>query len=147
MFNIPFFSGQNLTVIRFSGQAATDGRVGTAPPRAVTIPGQVQPATDLRNVRDKFGEKVTAAIYASTPRDYPLSVQTGSVNADVLLYRGQFWKVQESILYDQLIPHHEATAILMDHPDRELTAFLPGRIVTQSGEDLTTESGDVYVLE
>ena len=147
MFNIPFFSGQEITVIRYGPGGEVKGQIVAPTPRWLVIPGQIQPSSDLRNIQRKFGEDVQAAIYLSTPKNYPLTIQTDSKQADIVLYRGQLWKVEESILYDQLIPHNEATAALLDHPPEELTAFLPGRLVTQSGDGLTTEAGEVYALE
>ena len=151
LFNIPFFSGQRIAILRYGNQKVINGLVSSAP-RWEFIAGQVQPSSDLRNIKSKYGEHVSAAIYVTTPKNFPLSVTKaggsgGYIGGDVILFRGQFWKIETSIPYDRLIPHHEATATLIDHPPKELSKFLPGGILTQSGKNLTSQDGRPYALE
>ena len=109
----PYFSGQQIIVIRPEKKKVVDGLITVDGYQLLAIPGRIQPITDLRNLKSNFGNDVSAGVKISTPQNYPIYIETAEQENDYIFYRDKFWKVEQSLEYDNIMPHNEATATLL----------------------------------
>lgn len=121
-FNIPFarFSGQTIKVARFGPIRTEDGFVVKGAATLFKMPGRIQPESNLNNVRSMFGDNIQAAISINSPRKYSLNIKTEKTERDYIFYRNSWWGILQSIHYEAVIPHNEASAGLITHPSQEL---------------------------
>ena len=133
MFPIPFprFSGHEFWLLRHQAPTFVDGVATYKEPELLRYVGRIQPIRDLKNAKSKFGQDVEAAIDIKTPHNFPILIQTKNSEGDYIFYRDNVWKVEEAIEYDNLIPHYEGTATLVEHPAPDKTAHLPHYIDVQ----------------
>ena len=121
----PRFSGSKFWVLRYGEAVLTDGLYTYPEPTTLQFPGRIEPIRDLTSVKNLFGEEIQGAIDVKTPPGYEVNIATKNVENDFIFYRKDFWKVEQSITYDSLIPHNEALATLVTNPGEDKKKFIP----------------------